>query len=890
MALTKDQIDEIQARLRDLGLPEGILSEEYVDHVCCDVEERMSSGANFQDAMHRVFDEIDTGQLRKFQLRAAAFRSFRPFDILKNHIVVTIRDFMRNRGYASLNIIGLALGVASFVFLFQYLRFELSYDRFHKNAEDIYRVRVDQFYPGTPPMRFAVAFIPTGPAMAEDIPEITHYVTMNKLAARGVVSYFPANMEPVTFYQNDIFYASEGFFDVFSFELVKGDPKTALKDINQVVITESEAKKYFGNEDPMGKTLVHNGGRNFKVTGVVKDPPANSHMKFKMLLSFETMIAGREEQLRDNWGWWDFYTYVKTQPGTDPAVLQRKVDAMVEARLGERMRERDYKAQLIMQRLTDIHLTSNVGYEHEPNGNIKTVWFLGTIAAFILILSWVNYVNLSTARAMERAKEVGLRKTLGSPRSLIMQQFLIESWVFNTIAVVLGMAAAWALQPTFSRFLGFNLPLTIDADFVLIATGLIVTGTLLSGAYPAFLLSSASPLSAINRAATRVQPGRPSLRTGMVIFQMAVSIILIAFTFGIQRQVSFMTNHDLGMNIDQTLVLKGPAIRDSTYGARLDAFRSSLESHHLVKTMATSSDVPGKEIEWASGFFIKGTDPNRPTVMRILGVDSAFMRAYDVRLLAGRPFGNHAPGDTVCIINSAAMAALNILNPEDALGAVLDWNGRNFRIIGVADNFRYRGLSNETEPVFMWGAEGWSGYYSIKLNLGESPRKNIKEVLTLAEKQWQSQFPESPFDYFFLDDFFNAQYKSEVRFGRVFGLFSGLAIAIACLGLFGLSAYTVSRRTREIGIRKVLGANLVNILFLLSRSYALLVLVAFVVAIPLSYLGITRWLDSFPDRFTPDATLFLLPGLIVFALMVLIVGYHSVTSARTNPVDSLRSE
>jgi putative ABC transport system permease protein len=889
MALTNDHIDQIRTQLRRLGVPDGILSDEYLDHVCCDIEDRMSNGISFQDSMQQVFREIDAKTLRKFQSRATTFRSFRPFDMLKNHFITTIRAFKRSKGYASLNIVGLALGVTSFVFLFQYIRFELSYDRFHENAEDIYRVRVDQYFPGTPPMRFAVAFIPTGPAMVEDIPEVTHYVTMNKLAARGVVTYFPPATDPVAFQENDIFYASPGFFDVFSFQLVESDPQTALSGVNQVVITEITAKKYFGNDDPIGKTLVHNGRGNFKVTGVVKDPPRNSHMRFKMLLSFETLIAGRE-QLLDNWGWWDFYTYIKVQPGADPQILQRKVDAIIETRLGKRMLEQGYKAEFILQPLTDIHLNSNVGYEHEPNGNIKTVVFLGIIAIFILILSWVNYINLSTSRALERAKEVGIRKTVGSPKALIVQQFLMESFIYNIIAIVLGMAAAWILQPTFSRFLGYDLPLTLDGDFVLIIVALILVGTLLSGTYPAFVLSSAPPLSAMSRAITIARSGAPSLRTGMVVFQMAISIALVAFTLGVQRQVSFMTNHDLGMSIDQTLIIKGPAIRDSTYGTKFNTFKTNVMNHHLVAAVATSSDIPGKEIEWSAGFFIKGTDPNRTTVMRIMGVDSAFMRAYDVRLLAGRGFGGQSAKDTVCIINSAALQALNIENAQDAIGVVLDWGGANYRIVGVADNFRYRGLSNETEPVIMWGTEGWSGYYSIKLNLGDNPSQNIKEIIALAERQWKSSFPESPFDYFFLDDFFNAQYHSEVRFGKVFGLFSGLAIGIACLGLFGLSSYSVSRRTREIGIRKVMGASFGDILLLLGRNYALLLLVASTVAIPLSYFAINRWLDGFPERFAPGTTLFILPVLIVFLLMAMIIGYHTMMSARSNPVDSIKSD
>lgn len=889
MPLRKDQIDHIREQLRNHGLAEGPLHEEFLDHVCCDAEERMAAGTDFQQAVVHILKEIDPRRFRKFQSMSARFAKYKPIDMLQNHIITTVRNFRRNKAYSFLNIIGLALGVTSFVFLFQYLRFETSYDRFHQDSDDIYRVRVDQFFPGTPPMRFAVAFVPAGPAMVDEIPEVTSYVTMNKLGARGVITYFPADAEPVKFYQNDIFYASADFFKIFSFELLEGDAEAVLKGANQVVITESEARKYFGDEDPMGKTLVKNRNENFRVTGIVKDPPANSHMKFKMLLSFDTMLAGRDFML-NNWGWWDFYTYVKTQPGTDPAVLQKKVDALVEARVGERNRERDSRTEFIMQRLTDIHLTSNVGYEHEPNGNIRTVYFLAIIAVFILVLSWVNYINLTTSRSLERAKEVGLRKTLGSPRIQIIQQFLVESLALNIIAVLLGILVAWIFQPAFSKFLGFNLPLMFDLTFWLLSAGMILAGTLLAGTYPAFVLSSFSPLVALTRSISKVRPGGIPLRKVMVVFQMSISIVLVVFTFGIQRQVSFMTNHDLGMNIDQVLVLKGPAIRDSTYITRLDAFKSGIKDHHLVKQITTSSDVPGKEIEWSSGFFIKGKDPNRTTVMRILGVDYTFMDAYDVRLLAGRRFGNEAAGDTVCIINSAAMAALDIDKPEDALGIVLDWGNRNYRIIGVADDFKYRGLSHETEPVIFWGTAAWSGYYSIKLNLGDDPRRNIGEVISLAEKQWHSQFPESPFDYFFLDDFFNAQYNSEVRFGRIFGLFSGLAIGIACLGLFGLSSYTVSRRTREIGIRKVLGASMTNILLLLSRNYMLLMLIAFVVAIPVSYLGITGWLNGFPEKFPLNAMLFVFPGIIVFVLMILIISYHTFASARSNPVDSIRSE
>lgn len=890
MPLVANQIDLIKKELQGRGLLEGPLSEEFVDHVCCDVEERMSAGENFQLAIRQILSEIDPKQVQKYQLMTARFRKYKPIDMLQNHITSTIRNFRRNKTYSFLNVLGLALGITSFVFLFQYLRFELSYDKFHGNSNDIYRVRVDQFFPGTPPMRFAVAFVPVGPDMVDEIPEVIDYVTMNKLAARGVMTYFPPNAAPVKYDQNEIFFASTDFFKVFSFELVKGDPATALKETNQVVITESEARKYFGDEDPLGKTLLKDGNENFKVTGVVKDPPQNSHLKFKMLLSFETMLTGRD-WMRDNWGWWDFYTYIQTQPGTNPAILQKKVDAFEETHIGERNRQSGARTEFIMQPLTDIHLTSNVGYEHEPNGNIKTVYFLGIIAVFILGLAWVNYISLSTSRSLERAKEVGLRKTLGSPRLQIMQQFIVESLALNTLAVMLGISSAWLLKPIFSQFLGFDLPFTLDVTFWTLAMGLVLAGTLLSGTYPAFVISSFSPLAALMKSSTSERRGFP-MRKVMVVFQMAISIILIAFTFGVQRQVIFMTNHDLGMNIDKILVLKGPGIRDSTYSTKLNGFKSGIQNNHLVKQIVSSSDVPGKEIEWSEGFDIKGKDPDKSIVMRIMGVDYSFLDVYNVRMLAGRRFGTEAPGDTVCIINSTAVKAMGIDNPEDVLGLVLETenSGTHLRVIGVADDFKYRGLSNETEPVIFWGSDSWSGYYSVKLNLGDDPHGNIGNMISLAKEQWDEHFPESPFDYFFLDDFFNDQYNSEARFGKIFGLFSTLAIAIACLGLFGLSSYTVSRRTREIGIRKVLGASVPNILLLLSRNYMVLMLISFVIAVPASYLGITRWLNEFPLKFEPDPLLFIYPGMIVFVLMILIISYQTFATARSNPVDSIRTE
>ncbi len=695
----------------------------------------------------------------------------------------------------------------------------------------------------------------------------------------------------ITFYEEKVFYAESTFLKMFSYLLNKGFPESALEEPNTVVISESIARKYFRDEDPTDKMLIltnQYGTHLCTITGVSKDVPENSHIKFDFLLSYKTLIQ-KNSQAAHYWGWNMFYTYVLLSPTANLQSLESKLPAFVER---HELSGNDYKREFILQPLRDIHLSLSLRWEPESVGNARAVYFLTVIALFIMLIAWVNYINLSTARSMTRAKEVGIRKVVGSHRMQLIKQFIYESALVNILAVICGLGFVLIFLPSFSRLTGLPLSLSQGAHAWLWLAAAILLGAVLSALYPALVLSAFVPVTVLRGIHSHSSKGM-NFRKGLVIFQFAISIILIVGTLTVSKQLSFMRNQDLGVNIEQTVALRIPgAMAYST--DRVNRFKRALLDYPLIKSVSASSTIPGEEYSnAASGIRPLNSDPEDGKRCFFITVDYEYFDFYGIELLAGRKFSKNFSADMdAAILNEEAVKMFGYESPEKSLNQKILLGGLGEQIIetvGVIKNYHHKSLKDSLQPVIFTLTEGdpngRNNYFSVKLDT-----QNLPHTLSLVRDKWEDVFPGKPLEYFFIDESFNNQYRSDQQFGNVFGLFAAFSVFISCLGLFGLAAFMAEQRTKEIGIRRILGASASGIVFLLSKEFTKWVLVANIIAWPVAFYAMNRWLQNFAYRTSMGVGIFILSGLLAFLIAVITVSYQSIKIAITNPVDSLRYE
>ena len=804
--------------------------------------------------------------------------------MLRNYLLIAWRNLRRHKGFSAINIFGLAIGIAACLLILQYVRFELSYDNFHAKADRVYRVRQDRYNEGKLSTQWAAGAYAAGNSFKDAFAEIEAYVKLMKtdpmVVTRGTDR----------FKVEKPFYAGAEFFNVFSYPLRSGDPRTALAEPGTVVISEAIADKYFPGQDPLGKTLRFNEKLDYRITGVLEELPANTHLKFDALISFATFVdmVGPDNNPDKAWQWDGCLTYVLLRPGTDPKALEAKFPKVVDQLAGEEHKKYNSAAVYLLQPLRDIHLYSHYMLEAEANGDGNAVYLLLGIAFFIVVIAWVNYVNLATARAINRAKEVGIRKVVGSYREQLVKQFMLESALLNALAVGLALVLVLAALPFFNRLSGQQMGFSLlgSPAFWGALAALYVTGTLLSGLYPAVVLSSFMPVTVLKGKLSTSRRG-VALRKGLVVFQFAASLFLLVGTFTVFRQIQYMRSQNLGIQIDQTLVINSLIVRDSTFLTRLDAFKDEVRQLPGVRRIAVSTSIPGQATGWnAGGIRLKGTDEKQGKQYRVIGMDYDFLDAYGIKLLAGRKFSKAFGTDPQSVIfNKMAAQQLGFDKPEAALGREIEFWGNQYTIVGVADNHHQQSLRDAYEPLIFRMIPDASNYFSVKLETSQLPA-----TIAGLQKGWNQFFPGNPFEYFFLDDHFEDQYQADRRFGQVFGLFTSLAILVACLGLFGLASFTTMQRTKEIGVRKVLGASVRQILQLLYKDFALLVVLAFVVAVPMAWYATHRWLQTYAFRIEPEWWLYALPFGLVLLVALLTVSYQTLKAALANPVTSLRSE
>jgi putative ABC transport system permease protein len=673
--------------------------------------------------------------------------------MISNFITTALRNLLKHKAFSFINIFGLAIGIAASLLILQYARYELSYDRFEPNSGRIYRLQQDRYNNGKLSTQWAAGATGIGPLVKDAVPEVESFTRLRSIGA--IVSY-----KDREFRENKLFFTNDAFLSIFSYKALAGSAAGALKDVYTAVITVSTARRYFGSQNPIGKTLSLNKRDNFRVTAVLPDPPPNTHLKFDILLSWSTLAKWQGPQLETTMDWDAFLTYILVRPGTDTALLGIKINTAVQAKFGAQMKAGNSDVVYHLQSLPDIHLYSHYMFETEPNGDGKAVYFLLAIAIFIIVIAWINYINLATARSVDRAKEVGVRKVLGSLRQQLIGQFLFESLLINGLAVVLAFLLIICCLPLFNSIIGKELHLSLlkDPIFWLILIGLLITGTFLSGLYPAFVLSSFRPITILKGRLSKTGHGA-FLRQSLVIIQFAASVILMVGTFAVYRQLHFMQHQDLGVQISQTLVIKGPGVLDSTYVNKLNGFKTEALRLPGVKLLAVSTEVPGGKVAWnAGGIHLLGSDPNKSDQYRIIGIDHDFLDAYGLRLLKGRNFYPGLVDSQAVLFNEAAIKKMGFAKNEDALNKKIEFWESQFTIVGVVANHHQESLQQNYDAHIFRYIPDANSYYSVKLN---GDRNNTETIISSIQQQWKSFFPGNPFEYFFLDDHFAQQYKAD---------------------------------------------------------------------------------------------------------------------------------
>lgn len=812
--------------------------------------------------------------------------------MLSHYLRTAVRHLRRDKGYTFINMVGLAVGLACSLLLAQYVYSEWTYDAFHTHADRIYRVNQHVQSEMNEDRNASVPYL-VGPFMDEDFPEIQAMTRLWRDFSPLTRAELP-NVRHGTdvIREPRFFYADSAFFEVFSFTLLQGDPERVLRRPYEVLLTEQTAERYFGDANPVGQTItIADSNTDLEVIGIVANPPAASHIQFDFLASVVTLEQRWMEQFQEPvpkgslWTWNNTWTYVLLPENTLPSMLETKLDAFVERRLPERFHA---SQSFHLQPLSTIHLTSGLDAEIEPGGSRTTVYVFSGIALFILLIALINFVNLATARALRRARDVGIRKVLGAQRHQLLRQFLAEALLTTGAAGVGSLLLLYILIPPFNSLMdahitwaAFFAPTTL----LLITGGLLAIG-LLVGLYPAILLATFAPVDVLQHQLLRSRR-TAWLRQGLVIAQFTISIVLFIATGIVYSQVDYLVNKDLGFEAEQIVVVDVNALgRGSTY----QTYVNQLLQHESIVAATSTESIPGR---FVYNYYLRpeGVPANQVQAIPYLWTDAYFPEVFDLTFVEGQEASANVRG-LAYVLNEAAVRALGWA--DDALGkriyreqnGQVQWQGT---VTGIVEDFHFRPLHSPIEPLILGIAPtqpdrrfSW-GYSLLRIQPG-----NLQGTIAYMREQWQAVAPDWPFDYFFLDDNLAALYEAEQNMQRLLTLFAGLALLIACLGLFGLAAFMAEQRLREISIRKVLGASLPSLLLLLTRSFSGLVVIAFVLATPIAYVLMDRWLDGFAYRMALNASLFLWAGLAALLLAWLTVSVQALKVARTNPIETLQ--
>jgi len=819
--------------------------------------------------------------------------------MLKSYLTTAWRNIRKNKVFSFINIAGLSVGMAACLLILQYVNFELSYDQFNKNVGDLYRVYNDRYQNGKLIQHGTITYSAIGKAMQDDYPEVINHARVNPYGGT-IITY-----QDKKFADQQVVAVDNSFLDMFSYPVISGEAKTPLKDPFSIVITQTTANRYFDIKDnnysqAIGKLVVM--GRDsmpYKITAVCKDVPENSHLGFDILLSYVTLYSGRYPYKQADYDFTDsdFWHYIQLKHGTDYKALEAKLAAFSDKHFqGNKISGSVEKFYL--QPLAKAHLYSDFEYEIGDTGSATVVWGMLIIAIFIIVIAWVNYINLATARSAERAREVGVRKVTGATKQQLIRQFLTESFVINVIALLLAVIFMLVAQPAFNTLVGHKLSYvyllqkSLGGYSVTIGLSvLILAGIFISGFYPAFVLSSFRPIQVLKGKFTTSKKGI-LLRQVLVVGQFAITVALIIGSFLVYRQIRFMSKQDLGMNISQVMILRPPQMSDfdSSFIIKENSFKQELKRIPGIAGVTTTSRTAGGELGRAFDFRRAGESADNHFTVRNMGADVDYLSVYEIKLLAGRNFVQTDYSADFgklhnILLNKSAVKLLSFKNNEDAVGKQVMLFGNKWDVVGVINDVHQKSLRYPLEPTVIIPTYGTYNPISVKVD-----PKNITTTVASIKNEYAKFFPGNIFDYSFLDERFNKQYANDQLFGKAFSIFSGFAICIACLGLLGLALFATAQRTKEIGVRKVLGASVSNIVLLLSKDFIKLVLVAFVIASPVAWFVMHGWLLDFAYRINIDWWIFALSGLLAVFIALATISYQAIKAATMNPVKSLKSE
>lgn len=798
--------------------------------------------------------------------------------MLANYLKLTIRHLKTKKSYFLINLLGLTIGTASFILIIFWIRAEISYDKFQKNAGDIYRVDYLLYEEGVLEQHSASGAAAIASEMKKNFPEVLDYTRFMKTEV-------PVKIGDRIYKEKNALFAQSSFFNVFSFPLIMGRADSGLLDLDHVVLTEETAKKYFGNENPLGKTISLAGQSEFLVTGIVKSPPSNSHIKFDILLSYENLIKSSKSW--DNaWVFERVYSYVLLSPGADPVSLQKKLPQLVESFIGKFMKEAFFLLEFRLVKLTDIHLHSSISNEIEPNGNYRNVVALGIVAMLVLFIAFINYINLSTSRSLERAHEVGIRKISGAVKKDLFFQFLTESGSLNLTALAISLIAVIIFLPAMGQVM--ESPMKMDYLFsALLILILFIIGTVVTGLLPAIYISRFAPAHVLKGKNPMQSEWISRLKNFLVILQFTISIILIICTLVISRQVKFMSNHDPGFDINKLLVLEGPVIFDAdsyeSYMKGMQSFKDDISTLSMVTGITASSNVPGTELKNSRvlGVPVEGRNTEKKILLYL--IDNKFFETYGIRILSGENF-SMKPEQNQIIVNESTLPYYGFTGPENTVGKFLRGGKQMVTIKAIAGDFNQLSMKDLPRPVAFVNAPV-NQYYTIRADMSFAD-----QLIPAVHKVWDAHYPANPFDYFFLREFYDRQYSSDKRFGALFLIGAVISIIIACMGLAGLSAYSISKRVKEIGIRKSNGAKTIQIMYLLNRDFLKWVLIAFLFATAIAWFLMNRWLDDYAYKTGITWWIFIVSGLAAVIIAFLTVSVQSWRASAGNPVDALRYE
>lgn len=815
--------------------------------------------------------------------------------MLKNYFKIAWRNLWRNRIFSLINLIGLALGIAAFVFILEYISYEYSYNRMHRQSPQIYKVLLEAEINGS---LTNYDYTPPGlaPLIKEKFSEIKNYCRITTGLGGGTITHInPNNKSEINSYrESKMAYVDASFFQLFDFPLIKGNPSDLSKP-NQVAISSTYSQKFFGRQEALGKTITlfnQFGETQYTIAAVFEDFPKNSDLQLEILLSIQTLanpanLNGNDWANLNSFDSGFLATYFLVNEKTDYQALEQKIN-----RLKKELKP-ESRETILLQPFGSIHLGQSLNDRYLSAGSLAFVYLIGIVGILILSIAWLNYINLSTALSLKRAKEVGIRKVIGARRGQLIAQFMGESCLLNLIGLLLAFVLMEIFQKTYNGIVDKPLALhvLIQDGFWLWGAAFLLIGTLTSGAYTAFTLSAFQPVKILKGVFTRSGKGL-MLRKVLVVFQFSVSIALIASTLIVFKQLSYMQNTRLGMNPEQVLVIVGPdvSLEDQSKSNKKQIFTDKLAQLSYIEKFSLSGSVPSQWYNFNTSGITRPNaskdDANKSYAINI--IDHRYLDTYQIPLVAGQNFRAedcNKPWENVekLIINEKACKLLGFDAPESAINQTIQW-GKDYKITGVLKDYHHQALQSKIEAM-IFVPQTNNGFYSLRIQT-----KDIQNKITELGKLYDTSFPGNPYEYFFMDEHYSKQYQTEIQYGRIFTIASSLAILIACLGLFGLAAFTVEQRTKEIGIRKVMGASMQNIVTLITRDFMRLVVIALVIAIPFAWYFSNQWLQDFAYKTKIPWWIFALAGTLACTIAFLTIAWHSFKAASANPVDVLRNE